>query len=152
MRIILADEHVLFREGLAHLLSAQSGMIVVGSVDSVAMVVTTTINLQADLILMDFVLADGTGLEATQAILKHNPDCFIIFLVGQENDERLSAALKQGAKGYLLKNVSAKKLVSLLRNIILDGATADFPSKSTEIPDHSPNYTSHRNSLNAMVF
>lgn len=151
MKIILADDHILFREGLANLLSAQSDMTVVGSVDSVATIVTTTLDLKADLVLMDFELADGTGLDVTRAILKHNPHCSIVFFVGQENDERLATALNQGAKGYLLKNVSARKLILFLRNIVCS-EKAVFPAKSTDALDHVPNRGSHRNSLNAMAY
>jgi len=66
-------------------------------------------------ILMDFSLPDGTGLEATRAILAAEPEIQIIFLTVHDNDERLIAAMRAGAKGYLLKNLSVNKLLASLR-------------------------------------
>ena len=68
-----------------------------------------------DIILMDFSLPDGTGLDATRAILPRLPDCKIVFLTVYETDENLFAALRRGAKGYMLKNVSSTDLLSSLR-------------------------------------
>lgn len=68
-----------------------------------------------DIILMDFSLPDGTGLDATRAILTQLPECKIVFLTVSETNENLFAALRQGAKGYLLKNVASADLLSSLR-------------------------------------
>jgi two-component system nitrate/nitrite response regulator NarL len=118
MKILLVDDHILFREGLANLLSAQPDMTIIGSADSIAMAISFAAELQPDLILMDFFLTDGTGLEATQAILKDNPSCVIVFLTIHEEDERLFEAIYSGAKGYLLKNVSVTRLLEYLRGAI----------------------------------
>lgn len=117
MRILLVDDHVLFREGLRGLLAAQPDIDVVGEAGAVSEAVALAQKLQPDLILMDFSLPDGTGLEATQAILAAQPRAKIVFLTFHEDDERLFAALRSGAKGYLLKNVSTAKLLSFLRGV-----------------------------------
>ena len=66
---------------------------------------------------MDFTLPDGTGAEATRKVLRHHPDCKIIFLTMSEEDESLFAAIRSGAKGYLLKNMSPSKLVTTIRSV-----------------------------------
>ena len=73
--------------------------------------------LQPDMVLMDFGLPDGSGLEATQAILADRPETSIVFLTVHEEDDRLFAAIRSGAKGYLLKNVPVSKLLTYLRGV-----------------------------------
>jgi DNA-binding NarL/FixJ family response regulator len=68
-----------------------------------------------DIILMDFSLPDGTGLDATRIILEKLPGCKIIFLTVFETDENLLMAIRLGAKGYMLKNVSSSSLISSLQ-------------------------------------
>lgn len=68
-----------------------------------------------DIILMDFSLPDGTGLEATRVILDQLPACKIVFLTVYETDENLLSAIRLGAKGYMLKNVSSSSLIASLR-------------------------------------
>jgi DNA-binding NarL/FixJ family response regulator len=73
------------------------------------------VQFKPDIILMDFSLPDGTGLDATKAILDELPDCKIIFLTVYETDENIQAALRLGARGYTLKNVSSSSLLASLR-------------------------------------
>ena len=117
MKILLVDDHVLFREGLAGLINSQPDLTVVGSADSVEDAIAKARALAPDVILMDFSLPDGTGLNATQAILKESPDVKIIFLTRHEQDDRLFEALDNGAKGYLLKNTSVNKLLAFIRGV-----------------------------------
>lgn len=117
MRILLVDDHVLFRQGLVTLLEAQPDFTVVGQVGSVQEAVEAAAGIETDLILMDFSLPDGTGLDATQKILAQRPDSKIVFLTVHEEDDRLFAALRCGAKGYLLKNVPISKLLTFLRGV-----------------------------------
>jgi DNA-binding NarL/FixJ family response regulator len=70
-----------------------------------------------DIILMDFGLPDGTGVDATRLILGEQPQCKIIFLTVYEDDESLFAGIRIGAKGYLLKNIRPAKLVAALRSV-----------------------------------
>lgn len=115
MQVLIVDDHILFREGLAGLLRSQPDMVVVGECGSVHEAVETALKTRPDVILMDFSLPDGTGLDATRAILTELPDAQIIFLTVHDNDERLIAAMRAGAKGYLLKNLSVSKLLASLR-------------------------------------
>jgi two-component system, NarL family, nitrate/nitrite response regulator NarL len=115
MHILIVDDHILFREGLAGLLRSQPDMIVVGECGTVHEAIETALQTKPDVILMDFSLPDGTGLDATRVILTELPDVQIIFLTVHDNDERLIAAMRAGAKGYLLKNLSVTKLLASLR-------------------------------------
>ncbi len=115
MRVLIVDDHILFREGLSGLLHAQADMEVVGECGTVREAIEQALVTQPEVILMDFSLPDGTGLEATHAILAQLPQTQIIFLTVHDNDERLIAAMRAGAKGYLLKNLSVSKLLASLR-------------------------------------
>jgi two-component system NarL family response regulator len=115
MKVLIVDDHILFREGLAGLLRSQADLQVVGECGSVQEALDTAQTTLPDVILMDFSLPDGTGLDATRSILNVLPDTSIIFLTVHDNDERLIAAMRSGAKGYLLKNLSVSKLLASLR-------------------------------------
>jgi DNA-binding NarL/FixJ family response regulator len=117
MRVLIVDDHVLFREGLVSLLKGQPDFTLVGEAGSVSEAIAMTRQLEPDLILMDFGLPDGTGLDATQAILAERPQAKIVFLTVHEQDDRLFAAIRSGAKGYLLKNVPVSKLLDYLRGV-----------------------------------
>ena len=117
MRVLIVDDHVLFREGLMSVLKSQKNFEVVGQAGTMREAVDLALQLKPELILMDFSLPDGTGLEATEAILAEHPDCKIVFLTVYETDEKLFAALRRGAKGYLLKNVPVSALVASLQSL-----------------------------------
>jgi DNA-binding NarL/FixJ family response regulator len=114
-KILLIDDQILFREGLVGLFSTTTDFDVVGAAGSVHEGKELALLHQPDIILMDFSLPDGTGLDATRAILQHVPDCKIIFLTVYETDENLFAALRLGAMGYMLKNITGSDLLSSLR-------------------------------------
>lgn len=115
MRVLIVDDHILFREGLVGLLRAQPDIEVVGECGTVRDAVALALNARPQVILMDFSLPDGTGLDATRAILTELPQTQIIFLTVHDNDDRMISALRLGAKGYLLKNLSVSKLLASLR-------------------------------------
>lgn len=117
MKILIVDDHILFREGLTSLLSTQNDIEIVGQASTVQEAVTLAKALHPELILMDFGLPDGTGLEATELILACQPHLKIVFLTVHEDDERLFRAIRIGAKGYLLKNVPVTVLLSFIRGV-----------------------------------
>lgn len=117
MRILLVEDHILFQESLGRLLDAQSDMTVVGGAASMVDAVMKARQLKPDVILMDFTLPDGTGLEATQKILAELPATKIIFLTIHEEDEKIFEAIRHGALGYLPKNVTSSSLLGYLRGL-----------------------------------
>jgi DNA-binding NarL/FixJ family response regulator len=113
--ILIIDDHIMFREGLVSLFQYTSDFIVVAQAGSVTEGIEKAFQYRPDIILMDFRLPDGTGLDATKAILCELPDCKIVFLTVHETDENIVAAIRLGAKGYTLKNVSSSSLLASLR-------------------------------------
>lgn len=113
--VLVIDDHVLFRHGLVSLFQSTSDFHVVDQASTVKEGVEKAFHHKPDIILMDFSLPDGTGLDATRAILEELPDCKIIFLTVYETDENLLTAIRIGAKGYMLKNISSSSLISSLR-------------------------------------
>jgi DNA-binding NarL/FixJ family response regulator len=114
-KVLVIDDQILFREGLVSLLSSTQDFEMVGCAGTVHEGCEQAILFKPDIILMDFSLPDGTGLDATRLILAHLPQCKIVFLTVHESDENLFAALRLGAKGYMLKNIGSKELLSSLR-------------------------------------
>jgi two-component system, NarL family, response regulator NreC len=122
MRILIVDDHILFRDGLTSLFNRQPDFQVVGVVGGVREAIKSARRTKPELILMDFSLPDGTGLDATQVILAELPETQIVFLTMHEEDDRLFAAIRMGAKGYLLKNLAVSKLLTALRSLIVGQA------------------------------
>lgn len=117
IRLLIVEDHVIMREGLVSLLMSQSDFEVIGEAGTVADAISLSRELKPDLILMDYGLPDGTGLDATRAILGENPEINIVFLTVHEADDDLYAAIRYGAKGYLLKNIAVGKMVEALRGM-----------------------------------
>lgn len=115
MKVLVVDDHILFREGLVSLLRNQPDFDVLGEAGTVREAISQAALLKPDLILLDFTLPDGNGLEATEAILALDPNVKIVFLTVHESDDRLFSAVRAGARGYLLKNLSVSNLLASLR-------------------------------------
>ena len=129
VRILLVDDHVLFREGLVSLLEAQLDLNVVGQADSMRDALVLTRNVFPDLVLMNVTLSDGTGAEATRAILAERPETKIVVLTHYEEDDHLFEAIRAGAIGYLSKYVHTAELFKTLRGVMrgeagISGTTA----------------------------
>jgi len=109
------DDHIMFREGLISLLRSTADFHVVDQAGTMQEGIQKARRHKPDIILMDFSLPDGTGLEATEVILAEMPACKIVFLTVYETDDNLLSAIRLGAKGYMLKNVSSSSLIASLR-------------------------------------
>jgi DNA-binding NarL/FixJ family response regulator len=132
MRILVVDDHALFREGVASLLNAHPDLTVVGLAESVHEAIARSHVLEPDIVLMDFSLPDGNGLDATRSILAERPHTKIVFLTVHEEDENLFEAIRCGAKGYLLKNTPVNELLTYLRGVA-QGEAALAPSSLNRI-------------------
>jgi DNA-binding NarL/FixJ family response regulator len=117
MRILIVEDHLLFQESLGRTLDAQADMTVVGGAASVQEAVEKACKFKPDVILMDYTLPDGTGVDAARAILAELPSTKIVFLTIHEEDEKIFDAIRHGAHGFLLKNVSSSQLLDYLRNL-----------------------------------
>ena len=117
IRLVIVDDHTLFREGLASILNLEEDIEVSELAGSVQEAVEVVRKLKPEIILMDFFLPDGNGADATRLVLAEHPECKIIFLTMSEQDENLFAAIRSGAKGYLLKNLDPSKLLASIRAV-----------------------------------
>lgn len=118
VRILLADDHTLFREGLAGLLNAQPDLEVIGQAGDGLEALVMARQLKPDLILMDITMPGADGVEVTARIKAELPASIIVMLTMRDEDDKLFEAIKSGAQGYLLKNIRSRELVTLLRGAV----------------------------------
>ena len=121
-RILLADDHDLFREGLASLLNAQPDLQVAGQAMDGLEALALARDLRPDLIVMDIQMPVCDGLEATRLILNEWAEARILILTVHDEDEKLFEAIKAGASGYILKNTNSADFLSYLREALSGGA------------------------------
>jgi len=117
-RVLLADDHALFREGLAGIINAQPDLQVVGEASDGLEAFVKAQELKPDLILMDVQMPGMDGLEATRQIKQVLPETVIVVLTVRGEDEKLFEALKNGAQGYLLKDIPSKEMLAMLRGAL----------------------------------
>lgn len=127
IRVLLADDHDLFREGLAGIIASQPDMEVVGEASDGLEAIVKAQELLPDLILMDIQMPGTNGLEATRRIKKELPSTTIVVLTVRDEEEKLFEAIKNGAQGYLLKNIRSKEMLEMLRGA-MQGEAAISPS------------------------
>ncbi|MBL8076907.1 MAG: response regulator transcription factor [Anaerolineales bacterium] len=118
VRVLLADDHALFREGLAGIINNQSDMQVVGEANDGLEAFVKAQELKPDLILMDVQMPGMDGLEATRQIKQVLPETIIVMLTVRGDDEMLFEALKNGAQGYLLKDIQSQYMLEMLRGAL----------------------------------
>jgi DNA-binding NarL/FixJ family response regulator len=116
-RTLLVDDHGLFREGLAGLLGHQSDFIVVGEAEDAKSALARATALRPDLVLMDIDLPGEDGVVATRWIKAAVPETTVVMLTVHEDAEKLLDAVKNGAEGYLVKNMRMKELLTQLRRL-----------------------------------
>jgi len=124
IRIVIADDHILWREGLASILEEEVDMEVVGSAGSAEAALELVRDLLPDLILLDLDMP-GSGLNAASQIARTVPVTRIVILTVSEEDDNLLQALKVGARAYVLKIASGRDLVRILRGVY--GGKKYFP-------------------------
>jgi len=111
VRLLIADDHTLFREGLRALLVSAPGLAVVGEAAAGGEAVSQAAALQPDIILMDIQMPGLNGIEATRRILQDSPHVGIVILTMFEDDDSVFAAMRAGARGYLLKDADQSEVL-----------------------------------------
>lgn len=117
IRVLIADDHTSFIQGLQALLRAQSNMEVIGTANTGQDAVSLATRLQPDVILMDIKMPDTNGIEATRQILSTSPHIGILMFTMFEDDDTVFAALRSGARGYLLKGSSKAEIVNAIQSV-----------------------------------
>jgi len=118
IRVLLVDDHALFRRGIASMLSAQGGFEVVGEAANGLEAVERAREHMPDVILMDIFMPGANGLEATRRIKEALPYAKIVILTVSEEDQNLFEAIKSGAQGYLLKKIEPQELFTMLKGVV----------------------------------
>jgi DNA-binding NarL/FixJ family response regulator len=116
-RLLLVDDHTLFREGLAGLLAYQDDFTVVGQAEDAAGALAQARQVRPDVVLMDIDLPGEDGVSATRRIKAALPETIVVMLTAYDDTDRLVDALKAGAQGYLLKNIRSAELLDQLRGL-----------------------------------
>ena len=114
--VVIADDHTLFREGLAGIISGNEDFAVVGQAGTMQEAVQLARDLLPDIILLDIDMP-GDGLEAARIVAEECPVTRIVILTSSEEDDHLISALKLGARAYILKGVAARELLRILRAV-----------------------------------
>lgn len=117
LRILLADDHVLFRKGIASLIAAHDDMQVVGEARDGLEAIEQSRETMPDIVLMDIHMPRCSGLEAIPQILQSCPQARIVMLTISDDDQDLFTAIKSGAFGYLLKDIEPKDLFTFLDGV-----------------------------------
>ena len=117
IRVLIADDHTIVREGLRAVLGSEPDMEVVGEAATGKEVINQAANLRPDVILMDIQMPQINGIEATRRILGANPDVGVVVLTMFEDDDSVFSAMRAGARGYVLKGAPPSQMLKVLRAV-----------------------------------
>lgn len=117
IRIVIADDHPLYREGVARSLSEDAGLSVVGQAQDALGAAELTLRLQPDVVLLDVSMPHGGGLAALRQIMTMDKPPKVAMLTASEEDDVVMQALKAGALGYILKGVGSRDLVAVVKDL-----------------------------------
>ena len=118
IHILVVDDHPLFREGLASLLNSSPETSVIGEAGSGSEAIAQAEALNPDVVLMDIQMPDMNGIEATRRILADHPTMRIIMLTMLEDDDSLFAAMRAGARGYILKGADKAEVLRTIAAVV----------------------------------
>jgi len=119
-RILIADDHKIFREGLRTLLSNQPGVVVVGEADNGRSTVVMTAELQPDVVIMDVAMPELNGVDATRRIVAEYPETKVLALSMHADRRFVTRMLTAGAHGYLLKDCAFEELTLAIQTVLAD--------------------------------
>lgn len=132
IRIVIADDHTLVREGTRQILEDQPGLVVAGEAQDGEEAVAIVSRLQPDVVLMDIAMPKMNGIEATRLIKKESPATSVLILTAYDDDQYIFALLDAGAAGYLLKNVRGEELAQAVR-AVAEGESVLHPAIAAKV-------------------
>ena len=115
--VLLADDHTIFREGLRALLGADEGIRIVGEAANSTDAIELATTLKPEIVVMDIMMPDFNGLQATIHILRRAPSVKVIVLSMSSDEEFVAQAIAAGVRGYLVKQTAANELLSAIREV-----------------------------------
>ncbi len=116
--VFLVDDHTIVRDGLRYLLEAHGDMKIVGEAANGRDAVKAVMKLQPDVVIMDILMADLNGIEATEQICKECPATKVVILSMQSSSESVLRALRAGARGYLFKESAGRELIQAIHAVL----------------------------------
>jgi DNA-binding NarL/FixJ family response regulator len=117
LRILVADDHPLFRDGLRALLASVGDAEVVGEAATGTEVVDRALELQPDIVLMDLHMPEVNGIEATRQVVEASPHVGVLILTMVEDDDAVFAAMRAGARGYVVKGSNQVEILTAIRAV-----------------------------------
>ena len=117
IRILIADDHTLFRDGLRAVLNSVADAEVVGEAATGDEAIAQAVLLQPDVVLMDVQMPAVNGIEATRRIVRTNPHIGIIIVTMFEDDDSVFSAMRAGARGYVLKGADQSEMLKVIRAV-----------------------------------
>ena len=132
IRVLIADDHAVFRRGLEMVLGSEDDITVIAEADNGEQAVSLALELSPDLILMDVRMPGRSGIEATRAIKERLPDAAIVMLTISDEEDDLYEAIKAGANGYLLKEISIDEVAAAIRSVA-GGQSLISPSMASKL-------------------
>ena len=121
IKVLIADDHTIFRSGLHLLLSSEADMQVVGEATDGASAIEMTDQLKPDVVLMDIGMPGLNGFQATRQIKEYNPEVNILVLTMHRSEEYFFQMLEAGASGYILKGAETSELIHAVRSVARGG-------------------------------
>jgi DNA-binding NarL/FixJ family response regulator len=135
IRVLIVDDHALFRDGLRAVLEHQEDMYLVGEANDAGSAIRLAAELRPDVILMDLHLPGRSGIEATRDVRASQPSVKVIALSMRHDAGTVDAMIQAGAQGYVLKEARAAELMAAIRAVAAGGAAID-PSVASEVLEH----------------
>jgi DNA-binding NarL/FixJ family response regulator len=117
LKLLLVDDHAIFREGLRALLDMEDDFVVMGEASSGEEAVAMAESEPPDVVLLDLHLPDGSGSDFCREIVEVSPETRVLILSAYDDDQEISAALVAGASGYVLKTVGGESLAENIRSV-----------------------------------
>lgn len=151
IKILLADDHTLFRQGIKTLLASEPDMEVVGEAADAAAAADKATELKPDIVLLDIGMPGPSSFEVARQIRRNRPDTKVVFLTMYDDEDYLHECMDVGANGYILKDSPAAQLASALRDVFRGGSylspkmlsqlVHDFRTR-VKTSDHLPRFAS----------